>query len=516
MDDSELTCAKSSHGGGIFSDSHHFTVAGGTFNNITKNYLSVPDVSQDFRIIPLGDVNLQRQLRMDKLRVGTQAGVISREARGCVRRVYSAKVEGRKSGITVAIYEGETAEEEWRQDIGKYMAVRHPHILQVYGAASSGGIHATLFHGDLIPYTHFLEGYRFSPILAVYVHGCSTAQFWMTWEYLASRSQSFSSNPKFWIQGSTGQLSIELFSPSPTGNEISWTFSGPDLYAPQAFAHLSPSDQEAIAIRGLSLRDYHATCCSRALSMARSEQISVSATVALAAVMLWSADLKFEDRRQLAYVQGVKVGGTRSWDLPESKVLNMPDGSARYDAAHVLGGTFSLHFYMSEEMDEGIWLSQANHIFHHQITDNFLDHGKYFNSTNSMLISHQATRLGFPGMKFETEITERSWDASVYAGLRQFHAAKGFDPDSQDVARHLGYALYEPSSEIDGPFAYIVDENSPAEVSSSVKDVPPPQTLELAKPSDRLQLSRTSKFIAGIQAALLLFLALCQLYETVR
>ncbi|KAJ7927334.1 hypothetical protein B0H13DRAFT_1861521 [Mycena leptocephala] len=31
-----------------------------------------------------------------------------------------------------------------------------------------------------------------------------------------------------------------------------------------------------------------------------------------------------------------------------------------------------------------------------------------------------------------------SWDADVYAALRQFHRAKGFDPGSQDVAQDLG------------------------------------------------------------------------------
>ncbi|KAJ7107486.1 hypothetical protein C8R44DRAFT_597450, partial [Mycena epipterygia] len=54
------------------------------------------------------------------------------------------------------------------------------------------------------------------------------------------------------------------------------------------------------------------------------------------------------------------------------------------------------------------------------------------------LTPEEADRLGFPSIKASTEVRTRSWDASVYAGLRKFHEAKGFDPDSQDVARHLG------------------------------------------------------------------------------
>ncbi|KAF7353337.1 hypothetical protein MSAN_01521900 [Mycena sanguinolenta] len=47
-----------------------------------------------------------------------------------------------------------------------------------------------------------------------------------------------------------------------------------------------------------------------------------------------------------------------------------------------------------------------------------------------------------------------SWDNSVYEGLRRFHQGKGFDPDSQDLARHLGYPLFELSSDKSAPFEY--------------------------------------------------------------
>ncbi|KAJ6463005.1 hypothetical protein C8R45DRAFT_1108067 [Mycena sanguinolenta] len=47
-----------------------------------------------------------------------------------------------------------------------------------------------------------------------------------------------------------------------------------------------------------------------------------------------------------------------------------------------------------------------------------------------------------------------SWDASVYAGLRQFHQAKGFNSESQDIALYLGHKPYQFSV----PFAHIDDE----------------------------------------------------------
>ncbi|KAJ7159696.1 hypothetical protein C8R46DRAFT_863502, partial [Mycena filopes] len=48
------------------------------------------------------------------------------------------------------------------------------------------------------------------------------------------------------------------------------------------------------------------------------------------------------------------------------------------------------------------------------------------------LSAEEAIRLGFPSIEFRTRAYTTSWDPSVYAGLRQFHEAKGFDPASQD------------------------------------------------------------------------------------
>ncbi|KAJ7829340.1 hypothetical protein B0H13DRAFT_1916576 [Mycena leptocephala] len=124
----------SSHGSAIFSGSHHFTVAGGTFknfNNVTNNYTSTSIVPSDFRMIPIGDIDL-----LEEICLNNETGVVGRhhpETR--VQRMYSAKIDGGKSGVTVAVYQGNGAEEEWRQDIANYMTVRHPNIIQMRGAS---------------------------------------------------------------------------------------------------------------------------------------------------------------------------------------------------------------------------------------------------------------------------------------------------------------------------------------------------------------------------------------------
>jgi hypothetical protein len=53
--------------------------------------------------------------------------------------------------------------------------------------------------------------------------------------------------------------------------------------------------------------------------------------------------------------------------------------------------------------------------------------------------------MGFPTLEWKSTVCRKAWDARIYAGLSQFHAAKGFDPNSQDVARALGHPLFELS-----------------------------------------------------------------------
>ncbi|KAJ6538685.1 hypothetical protein DFH09DRAFT_75439, partial [Mycena vulgaris] len=71
------------------------------------------------------------------------------------------------------------------------------------------------------------------------------------------------------------------------------------------------------------------------------------------------------------------------------------------------------------------------------------------------LSAEEAGELGFPSLDFEMKVWVWSWHESVYTGIRQFHQAKGYDPYSQDVARELGYPLFQVSSELDASFAHV-------------------------------------------------------------
>ncbi|KAJ7035726.1 hypothetical protein C8F04DRAFT_1097237 [Mycena alexandri] len=54
-----------------------------------------------------------------------------------------------------------------------------------------------------------------------------------------------------------------------------------------------------------------------------------------------------------------------------------------------------------------------------------------------------AQSLGFPSPVLSVHLSGNRWDNAVYAGLQQFHRGKGFDPESQEVARYLDIPLYQ-------------------------------------------------------------------------
>jgi hypothetical protein len=58
-------------------------------------------------MIPLGDIDLRHEIRLDH----DSRMENCRRERGCVRRIYSGKVNGPKLSVTVAVYQGNGAEE---------------------------------------------------------------------------------------------------------------------------------------------------------------------------------------------------------------------------------------------------------------------------------------------------------------------------------------------------------------------------------------------------------------------
>ncbi|KAJ6452403.1 hypothetical protein C8R45DRAFT_1083360 [Mycena sanguinolenta] len=548
-----------SSGSGMFSHSQKFTVTGKNFTHITNNY-PAPNVPSNLRMIPLGDIDLRHEIRVDP---GTG---ISNSKRGqaCVRRMHSAKarIDGRKSRVTVAMYQGNGAEEEWRQDIAKYMSMRHPNIIQISGAATSGGIHATLFTDDLIPLRHFLDHYLNSHFSTVYIHACGNEDFTAAHNYVDSEFQLrlWPTECRKWIRRSTGRLCTEL-TQTKDDSEL-WldpVSSVWGILSPSTF-HMEPSLRDIV--KSLSLEQYH-FICGWNLARYRRVVISASTTMNLGGVRHDSGH-SLEDSAEIALLSSVETSHSSGWTSAVECSKEMLNGWTRFPS----GNLQSTGFFMviSSALNPGCWLSRANNIFRSlHIMSNFedyvyLDRIKFrlsisettedpppgflflcpkedFRSGPSScccpscvgywsldpsgvdrLSPEEATQLGFPTFELAAEAVGYYWDDSVYEGLRQFHRAKGFDPYSQDVARHLGLPLYQLFPQDDICFVHMdgddVDAAYPANYESenshtSISHVDAESHLGNARDpvngEDMPTLSGPWKFLMTIKLVLILF-----------
>ncbi|KAJ7831718.1 hypothetical protein B0H14DRAFT_3143111 [Mycena olivaceomarginata] len=481
------------NGGAIFSGSHNFTVAGGIFNNVTK--ISNRPVPRDFPVIPLGEIHLQRQLTLDKFS--------GRYERASVRCAYSARIKGGQSTNTVALYQGDGAEQAWRKDISRYSCLRHPTFVQLWAVTSSPTMYGAIFHDDLIPFEHDLESYHDSHILTLYTHVFCSPEFWEANDYFSAVFQQrlCLTECTFWIRRSTGQLCTDIrpsniaqLSRSPVSNGI---------------ALLNTLIQE---IESLSLQKYHEICYWD-LSQLRHISTSIRVTVNLGAVLSWPSCERLQETFEIAALVNVEAP-RRRW----SRRINIGEGSKvmengwtryltcavkmicidlsshRYRGCDLGKCTLRLHlWYWNPEC----WLSQANRIFKHlQISENFQDYvvvddiafeirlaaechspGYLFiapvkdfeagpssfrwpdypvywsldSSGGERLSTEEANELGFPAPQFNTMIRGKFWNPDVYARLSQFHHGKGFNPISEEVSLYLGDQLYQVSGETDCP-----------------------------------------------------------------
>ncbi|KAF7366225.1 hypothetical protein MVEN_00499700 [Mycena venus] len=418
-----------------------------------SNFMIAPAAPYDFRRIPLGDIDLQHEIHLDN----DTGGVDRHCERARVRRLYSARVQGRQLHMTVAMYQGHGAEEEWQKDMARYKSVRHPNILQLWGAA------------NLVPFQHFVDVCRPSPILTVYLYAYYHTEHDAADNYFLSVfQQPLKSTP--YIRRPTGRLCADLV-PSSTVPASWWNFGASDKIfcsRSQGIKTLDAPNPEDVAIDHLTMEDYQDVCF---WDLARMRRMYSSDPVTLrpGAIIYCPCADNLEDLVEIASAPAeLQILG---WDnyLGGEK---MGDGWTRFNSGDLINRTLDLYFLKRNYQS---WLSQASHIFSRlQIRSNFEDYvlmegvsfvvkisaapaalptgylflcpPKHFQTGPSSfrwpdypaywsldplgaerLGTEDATQLGFPSIELITKVNAVSWDERIYAGLHQFHQAKESD-----------------------------------------------------------------------------------------
>ncbi|KAK7006317.1 hypothetical protein R3P38DRAFT_1706472 [Favolaschia claudopus] len=497
-------------------------------NGNLLNHLTAADPT-DYRRIPMGDINLQGKL------ISRQAhklhGSPPRRKQTTIRKLYSAKIEGKISSYTVALYQGHNADEIWRADVAQYMAIRHPNVLQIYGVAqsASGNFNATVFHNDHIHLLEFEDIYRHrSPMVLVYIYAAAISAFNEVEAYLSSvAGHDVALNDDgctLLMCRSTGRLCVDIWPPGVDSLEQSQ-----DVISLQENL-LSSTTQNQLKIIGdtLSFGLYHHICETN-LATWRRVQIRgglIAKTMNLGSIVRMPSNAELETSTEVALLPNPQFTfvNYECWeDYRAQPTYIETDDTANCIRISSDEAAKRHKFHYMTRFDLGIqtsWLSQANYIFEKSgITSNlenyvlltgirfqisispptqsvpegflFLQPGQDYQLRQSSfrwpeypaywsldqsgiqrLGKDEAAKLGFPALDFSTTVLGSSWDGSVYAGLRDFHHAKGFDSNGQDLAIHLGEPLYCLCGSVNVPCMHQVCFDRINEMQANENDCP--------------------------------------------
>ncbi|KAJ7610577.1 hypothetical protein DFH06DRAFT_1485565 [Mycena polygramma] len=497
----------------FFLKAQDFVVAGGTFTSISHviNQTVARDIA-DFRVIPLGDLDLLHNVGSER------ASVVVRRERASTRKMYAVRIPGSRPRMTAAVFQGRGTEEvrcrssepwkaefsvqEWREEVSRYSNLRHPHIIQLYGVVNTQGLHAAIFHDDLIPYKELQKKYHGSQLLTAYFWASLETVFSDVSEYMLPFLQRTTVRSEYtvWIRSSTGRPCLEL---TPPRAYCASFRLGTDFGLPSNSLLEPPADSEIIA--SMALKEYHAICY---MHVGRWSHVSISTNipVRLGSIRHFPTS-EYENSFEIASVSGYSAydGGWATRDPVTKDVLNMlscyqegtlmmENGWIRVDSAKVADA------YCSQIQSRSFtsWLAQANNMFgrlgitcdleNYACIDTikywltmseprdalpsgylFLCPSAHFESdlpgcfripdcaaywsldASGMggLREDEARTLGFQDIQVHTLVLLRSWDDSVYAEIRQFQEAKGVDPFSQAAAIAMGCPILQPSCDRD-------------------------------------------------------------------
>ncbi|KAF7353115.1 hypothetical protein MSAN_01498800 [Mycena sanguinolenta] len=458
---------------------------GGTGQGPTV-YFGQPETREpsDFRTIRRGDLKLLKEVRLS-----TESGVVSRQSREVdVRRaVYHAEIRGDPGIVTVAMYQGDGAEEEWRKHVATYKSMWHPNIMQLYGLVSTKELYAMVFHDELIPYAQFRRRFEHSPILRTYIIGYCRTEWQEATNYIGNVIGS-SMETSVWIRPSTGQLCLDL---AQGGPETSSDLYGliVDILRLENVS-LDAPDSENIIISSLSEDQYHELCSWPPIIQYPQFQVSTEHVIGPGIFrrnsqhgscvriteplqMLYQLELHwnnygnapdellpnlYDSHRTNTLPLELRLpfwehGITKAWLAQASRIFAELEEGAHVEDYICIGYLqFSLRIANKRDIPEGYLFVCPPQDFCTELHAHLYQwpacpaYWSLDPSGADRLSMEDARILGFPSIHIETVVHGYSWDCSVYKGLRRFHEGKGFDPDSREVARQLGYPLFEVSS----------------------------------------------------------------------
>ncbi|KAJ6615852.1 hypothetical protein B0H10DRAFT_40391 [Mycena sp. CBHHK59/15] len=154
-----------------------------------------------------------------------------------------------------------------------------------------------------------------------------------------------------------------------------------------------------------------------------------------------------DDLEEACATLSVSCGSTSAWVTQANYIWHQVDADAGLETSRYLGWIeYSITFKL-----QGSSVLDGAYLFLCPIQDLYdigsglfrmPDCAAFFSYNPSGTERLASDSNGFPDIQVSVLGTHASWPMEIYDNVRNFHANKGFDPYSQDVARRLGYPLY--------------------------------------------------------------------------
>ncbi|KAJ7636205.1 hypothetical protein FB45DRAFT_444162 [Roridomyces roridus] len=291
-----------------------------------------------------------------------------------IYRIYSAQIDGRDSPMTVALYTGEDAKEAWSHEISRYSNFHHPNLIQIYAAAASNSICATIFHDEPISFHDCCETYgAHHPLWTLYLHRCVERLKNDVWEAVARQCYPLESiQSRSWIRSSGGRLCIDFKTKSAgPADYLAIANTLPD-HAIWANVRCFEPHPESVILSAFSLEKYD--CWWGLLAHYPVFRIPAGSTVYPGRVVDRTSQDDVWFNMELAKMSSQVVSdSTIDWNggfVPE--YMKMQNGWTRAATRDI--GTMDITVYLPFEHQRW-WINQANYIFNrHQITS---EHQRY-------------------------------------------------------------------------------------------------------------------------------------------
>ncbi|KAJ7620313.1 hypothetical protein FB45DRAFT_929958 [Roridomyces roridus] len=171
---------------------------------------------------------------------------------------------------------------------------------------------------------------------------------------------------------------------------------------------------------------------------------------------------------------GVSASSHKAWMAQASHIFASLEIQANRDEYAILQGVrVTMYFPDSpNDLPPGYLFLCPSHQFESHRWYQLPDCPAYWSVNPSgaeRLTPEEAAHLGFPDFELYVKIYGLRWMDDMYPGMRQFHATKGYNPDTLDLATDLGYPFYELTCEKDELHTHVRNWKEENEPSASIE-----------------------------------------------